>query len=161
MKLIPLPTVNPKISNNPFPATSSTNKSDHHPTMDALLFHRSAFSTNPNEPGFSTGTYGGGGDAGGGSHDSLELLLGLVVVDLRFHVLHKASLGEETRGRCRFRDHRARGDEMEGTPSREPGDTRRWGRGGVSLGGWRTPNGGARTDATGWSVAGGAAWVAR
>ena len=62
---MPLPTVNPMISRSPFPATSSTMSRLHHPTMDALEFHRSAFSTNPIFPGSSTGTTGGGGTPGG------------------------------------------------------------------------------------------------
>ena len=52
-------------SSNPFPATPSTNNSDHHPIMLARLFHRSAFSTNPNMGGRATGTIGGGGTPGG------------------------------------------------------------------------------------------------
>lgn len=70
--MIPFPTVNPKISSNPFPATPSTSNNAHQPTMLAREFIRSALSTKPNVAGVISGTIGGGGTPGGDARFALS-----------------------------------------------------------------------------------------
>ena len=109
---MPLPTVKPMISRSPLPATSSTRRRLHHPTMDAREFHRSAFSTKPILPGSRTGTTGGG-DAGGRGDDLGALELGLVLLDALLDVRHDVvgtRPGDETRGARGGSDARGGGD---------------------------------------------------
>ena len=110
---MPLPTVKPMISRSPLPATSSTRRRLHHPTMDAREFHRSAFSTKPILPGSRTGTTGGGGNAGGRGDDLGALELGLVLLDALLDVRHDVvgtRPGDETRGARGGSDARGGGD---------------------------------------------------
>ena len=113
---MPLPTVNPMISRSPFPATSSTMSRLHHPTMDALEFHRSAFSTNPIFPGSSTGTTGGGGTPGGDAtsfafaafswYSSMERLMSSTMPALGERRAERARRAEARAGAATRRDDR-------------------------------------------------------